>query len=60
MNQLSHAPVCKPVSFGDLVLWKALDEDGAQRLVLAVVGRGIGLQEELSAAGVVHDKTLGC
>ena len=60
MNQLSHAAVCKPIPCGDVVLWKALDEDGSQRLVLAVVGRGIGFREEMSAAGVVHDGTSRC
>ena len=54
MDQLSHAPVCIAVAISDVVLGKAIDEDGAQRLVLAVIGGGIGIQEETSAAGVIH------
>lgn len=56
MDQLPHAAVCEPISRGDLVLREALDEDGSQCLVLAVIGRGIGVQEELSAARVIHGR----
>jgi hypothetical protein len=57
MDQLPHAAVCEPISRGDLVLGKTVDEDGSQCLVLAVIGRGIGVQEELSAARVIHGLT---
>jgi hypothetical protein len=57
MNQLPHAPICVTTFVGDVVLWKTFDEDGSQRLVLAVVGCRIGVQEELSAASVIHDRT---
>src|SRR5271157_6505840 len=57
MNQLPHAPICVTIFVGDVVLWKTFDEDGSQRLVLAVVGCRIGVQEELSAASVIHDRT---
>jgi hypothetical protein len=60
MNQLPHAPVGKPESCGGLGLGKALDEDGSQRLVLAVVGCGIGVQEEPLAASVIHGVTFRC
>ena len=55
MNQLPHTPVCITIFFGDVVLWKTFDEDGSQRLVLAVIGCRIGVQEKLSAASVIHD-----
>jgi hypothetical protein len=54
MNQLPHASVCISILFGDVVLCKVVDKDGSQRLVLALVGRGIGVQKEPSATGVVH------
>jgi hypothetical protein len=60
MDQLPHAPVGIAVSVGGFVLWQALDEDGAQRLVLAVVGCGIGLHEELPATVIIHGCVLGC
>jgi hypothetical protein len=60
MNQLPHAAVCKPIFCGDVVFGESFDEDGSQRLVLAVVGRGISVREEMSAAGVVHDLTSRC
>jgi hypothetical protein len=60
MDQLPHAPVCKPESHGDLVLREPVDEDGPQRLVSAVVGRGIGVQEELPVVGVVHELASRC
>jgi hypothetical protein len=60
MDQLPHAPVCIAVSGSDVVLGEAIDEDGAQRLVLAVVGRGIGIQEELSTRGGIHGCDLEC
>jgi hypothetical protein len=60
MDQLPQAAVCEPVFRGDLVLRKALDEDGTQRLVLAVVRCGIGVQEEALAARVIHGGPLRC
>jgi hypothetical protein len=54
MNQLPHAPVCEPEFCSNLDLRESLDEDGAKGLVSAVVGGGIGIQEELPAVGVVH------
>jgi hypothetical protein len=57
MDQLPHAAVCEPISRGHLVLREALDEDGSECLVLAVIGRGIGVQEELSATRVIHGRT---
>jgi hypothetical protein len=52
--------MCIAVFVSGVVLWEAIDEGGAQRLVLAVVGGGIGVQKEPSAKGVVHDCTLKC
>ncbi|HEU4677977.1 MAG TPA: hypothetical protein VFS35_00555 [Terrimicrobiaceae bacterium] len=60
MDQLPHAPVGIAEFVGGFVLWQALDEDGAQRLVLAVVGCGIGLHEELPATVIVHGCVLKC
>jgi hypothetical protein len=60
MDQLPKAPVGKPVSCGDLVLRKTLDKNRSQRLVLAVVGGGIGVTEEPLAAKVVHGGPLRC
>ena len=60
MNQLPQAPVCEPVFCGDLVLEKTLDENSSQRLVLAVVGCGIGVPEEPLAARVIHGGPLRC
>jgi hypothetical protein len=60
MDQLPQAAVCEPIGRGDRVLWKALDEDGSQCLVLAMVGRGTGVQEELAAMRVVHDRASRC
>jgi hypothetical protein len=60
MNQLPHAPVGLAVFVGDVILWEAIDEDGAQRLVLTVVGCGVGLQEESSATEIVHGCTRKC
>ena len=54
MNQLPHAAVCEAISRGHLVLGKALDEDGSQCLVLAVVGCGIGVYEEPLVVSVIH------
>jgi hypothetical protein len=54
MNQLPHAPVCISIFFGDVVLREAVDKDGSQRLVLALVGRRIGVQEVPSARSVIH------
>jgi hypothetical protein len=56
MDQLPHAAVCEPKFRGDLVLREALDEDGSQRLVLTVIGRGIGVQEEMSVTRVIHGR----
>ena len=52
--------MCEAVFCGGLVLGKALDEDSTQRLILAVVRRGIGVQEEALAAGVIHGGPLRC
>jgi hypothetical protein len=41
-------------------LREAFDEDGSQRLVLAVIGWGIGVPEESLAARVVHGGLLRC
>jgi hypothetical protein len=60
MNQLPHGPVCEPEFRGDLDLRESLDEDGAKCLVSAMVGGGIGIQEEQPAAGVVHVRTSRC
>jgi hypothetical protein len=60
MDQLPHAPMCIAELIRDFALPKAIDEDGAQRLVLTVIGRGIGIQEEASAVGVIHGCALGC
>lgn len=60
MDQLPQAAVCEPVVRGDLVLGKVVDEDGTQRLVLAVVRCGIGVQEEALAARVIHGGPLRC
>ena len=60
MNQLPHAPVCEPEFRGDLDLREPLDEDGAKCLVSAMVGGGIGIQEELPAAGVVPVRASRC
>ena len=60
MNQLPHAPMCKPEFRGDLDLREPLDEDRSKCLVSAVVGGGIGVQEELPAAGVVHVRASRC
>jgi hypothetical protein len=60
MNQLPHAPVGIAEFVSDVILGEAIDEDGAQRLVLAVIGCGVGLQEEPSATEVVHGCTLEC
>jgi hypothetical protein len=60
MDQLPQAAVCEPVFCGGLVLRKAFGEDGSQRLVSAVVGCGIGVQEEPLAARVVHGGPLRC
>src|SRR5271163_4710120 len=60
MDQLPHAPVCIAELIRDFALPKAIDEDGAQRLVLTVIGRGIGIQEEASAVGVIHGCAPGC
>jgi len=57
MNQLPHASICITIFVSNVVLWKTFDEDGSQRLVLAVVGCRIGVQEELLAASVIHDRT---
>ena len=54
MDQLPQTPVCIAVSVSDVVLRQAVDEDGAQRLISAVIGRGIGIGEELSARGILH------
>jgi hypothetical protein len=54
MDQLPHAPVCIAVFVSGVVLWQALDEDGAQRFVLTVVNCGISIQEELPAMEIVH------
>jgi membrane protease YdiL (CAAX protease family) len=60
MNELSHAAVCITVLVGDIVLGQAIDEDGAQRLVLAVVDCGIGIQEEPLATTIIHSCPLKC
>jgi hypothetical protein len=44
----------------DVVLGKAVDEDGAQRLVLAMVGCGIGIQEEPLATNIIHGCPFKC
>jgi len=60
MNQLPHAPVCEPEFRGHLDLRESLDEDGAKCLITAMVGGGIGIQEELPAVGVVHVRASRC
>jgi hypothetical protein len=60
MNQLPHAAVGIAVFVSDVILGEPIDEEGSQRLVLAMVGRGIGVQEELSTTGGVHGCTLEC
>jgi hypothetical protein len=60
MDQMSHASMCIAIFVGSVFLSEAIDKDGSQRLVLAVVGRGIGVQEEMSATGGVHGCTLEC
>jgi hypothetical protein len=59
-NELSHAPIRVAVCGGDIVLGHPVDEDSSQRLVLAVVRRGIGIQEETAAMFVIHDQPLKC
>jgi hypothetical protein len=60
MGQLPHAAVGIAVFVSDVILGVPIDEDGSQRLVLTMVGRGIGVQEEPSATGGVHGCTLEC
>jgi hypothetical protein len=60
MDQLPHAPVGIAILFRGDALGKAVDEDGAQGLVLAMVGGGIGVQEEPLASVGVHGRTLEC
>ena len=60
MDQLPHAAVAIAEFFSDVSLREPIDEDGSQRLVLTMVGRGIGIQEELATAGEVHGCTLEC
>ena len=60
MNELAHAPARVPVCGGHVALWEAVDEDRSQRLVLAVVRRGAGVQEETTAMSVIHDEPLKC
>jgi len=59
-NELSHAPARVAVCGGDVVLGQPVDEDSSQRLVLAVVRRAIGIQEETAAMFVIHDQPLRC
>jgi hypothetical protein len=42
-------------TFGYILLAAAVDEDGAQGLVLALRGAG-GLEKEAATAGVVHNR----
>ena len=60
MDQLPHAAVGIAVFVSDVILREPIDEDRSQRLVLTMVGRGIGIQEELATAGEVHGCTLEC
>src|SRR3954465_7014072 len=60
MDQLPHAPVCIAISVSGVVLWQALDEDGAQRLVLTVVNCGISIEEELPAMEIIPGCALKC
>jgi hypothetical protein len=60
MNQLPHAAVGIAIFVGDLILREPIDEDRSQRLVLTMVGRGIGIQEELATPGEVHGCTREC
>jgi len=60
MDELPHAAVGIAVFVSDVILREPIDEDSSQRLVLTMVGRGIGLQEELATAGEVHGCTLEC
>src|SRR5882724_8797776 len=60
MDQLAHAAVGIAVFVSDVILRKPIDEDGSQRLVLTMVGRGIGLQEEWATAVEGHGCTLKC
>ena len=60
MDQLPHAAVGIAEFVGDVILREPLDEDGSQRLVLTMVGRRIGIQEELATAVEVHGCTLEC
>jgi hypothetical protein len=55
VNQLAHAPVRLAIILGDVILWKAIDEDSSKRLLLALVGCGVGIQKEPAATGVIHD-----
>jgi hypothetical protein len=55
MNELAHAPARVPVCGGYVALWEAIDEDRSQRLVLAMIRLGIGIQEETTAEFVIHD-----
>src|SRR3981189_2781106 len=60
MDQLPHAAVGIAVFVSVVILREPIDEDGSQRLVLTMVGRGIGIQEELATAVEVHGCTLEC
>jgi hypothetical protein len=60
MDQLPHAAVGIAVFVSDVIPGEPIDEDGSQRLVLTMVGRGIGIQEELATAVEVHGCTLEC
>ena len=42
MDQLPHAAVGITVFVSDVILGEPIDEEGSQRLVLTMVGRGIG------------------
>jgi hypothetical protein len=58
MDQMSDAAVGIAVFVSDVSLREPIDEDGSQRLVLTMVGRGIGIPEELATAVEVHGCTL--
>ena len=60
MDELPDAAVGIAVFVSDVGLREPIDEDGSQRLVLTMVGRGIGIQEELATMGEVHGCTLEC
>jgi hypothetical protein len=60
MHELPQASIGIAESVGDLVLGEAVDEDSPQRLILAVIGRGIGIHEEPSATGGIHGCTREC